>query len=52
MCAFKTKEESFEAFKIIWAKWYKNPVPTMANAETWTGKDRARTWLKHVRASL
>lgn len=52
MCHFATKEESFVAFKVIWAKWYKNHIPTKANADVWTGKDRADTWLKHVKASL
>lgn len=52
MCNFASTDESFKAFKIIWEKWYKNPVPTMANANTWTGRDRAKTWLKHVKANL
>lgn len=52
MCNFSTKEESFVAFKVIWAKWYKNHVPTKANAIRWTGNDRADTWLKHVKANL
>jgi hypothetical protein len=52
MCYFKDRAESFKAFKIIWAKWYKNIPPTRANADIWTGKDRAATWLKHVKANL
>jgi len=52
MCNFSTKEESFVAFKVIWAKWYKNHIPNKANAIRWTGNDRADTWLKHVKANL
>jgi hypothetical protein len=35
MCKFKSTEESFEAFKIIWAKWYKE-YPTYELASRWT----------------
>lgn len=51
MCNFETKEESFVAFKVIWGKWYQNP-PTMADANKWTGRDRASTWLNNVKSNL
>lgn len=47
MCKFKTQEESFRAFKVIWAKWYKT-YPTNKQALTWTGWDKTVTWQNHV----
>lgn len=48
MCKFETPEESYEAFKIIWGKWYKI-FPDIYLAEVWTWKDRANTWLNTVK---
>ena len=47
MCKYSTPEESYEAFKIIWNKWY-IWMPTLAMAERWTWKDRAQAWLNNV----
>jgi len=44
---FKTQEEGFEAFKLIWAKSYKR-FPDISLAKKWTGDDNASTWLKNV----
>jgi hypothetical protein len=35
MCKFKTKEESYEAFKIIWTKWY-GELPDARDSNIWT----------------
>jgi len=35
MCKFKTKEESYEAFKIIWQKWY-GELPNYEMAKRWS----------------
>lgn len=47
MCAFASHEESYEAFKVIWAKWYKT-FPTRKQAVVWTWSDNADRWLAHV----
>ncbi len=47
MCKFNSPEESYEAFKIIWQKWYKW-MPNLEKAERWTWKDRASIWLANV----
>lgn len=48
MCRFKTTKESYEAFVIIWNKWYKT-YPTLQQAKSWTGDDSKETWLAAVR---
>ena len=48
MCIYTSWRQSYDAFKIIWAKWYKK-FPDRALAARWTGNDRPDTWLKHVR---
>jgi len=35
MCIYDSPEESYEAFKIIWSKWYIK-FPNLALAEKWT----------------
>lgn len=47
MCKYETPEQSYEAFKKIWSKWYKW-VPNYAKAKRWTWNDRPQTWLNHV----
>jgi hypothetical protein len=47
-CIYNSKEESYEAFKIIWTKVYGGGYPTRAQAERWTGKDRVDNWLRIV----
>lgn len=47
MCIYEKPEDSYEAFKKIWGKWYKT-MPNLKKAEQWTGKDSAHTWIKHV----
>lgn len=47
MCKFKTKEESYEAFKIIWIKWYWG-LPNYEKAKRWSWDDRAGIWLNSV----
>jgi len=51
MCKFESKEESYEAFKKIWGKWYKD-YPNYKLAHRWTWWDRVDTWLKHVNLYL
>lgn len=45
--SFSTKEESYEAFKTLWAKHYKW-LPTKAKARRYSGNDRADIWLANV----
>ena len=47
MCIYEKPEDSYEAFKIIWSKWYKWP-PNLITARRWTGNDNATRWLSHV----
>ena len=47
MCIYDTKEESYEAFKIIRSTWYKT-LPTKELAIKWSWWDRADSWLKNV----
>lgn len=47
MCKFKTKQESYEAFVTIWAKWYKT-MPNLKIAKAWTGDDKKVSWLYNV----
>lgn len=48
MCIYDHWSQSYEAFKIVWKRWYKE-FPDRALASKWTGNDRPDTWLKHVR---
>ena len=47
MCIYNSPKESYEAFKIIWGKWYKT-FPSRTLASRWTWADRVDTWLQHV----
>lgn len=47
MCIYEKPEDSYKAFKIIWAKWYKTH-PNLVSAQRWTGHDNAVRWLSHV----
>lgn len=47
MCIFSSHEESYKAFKIIWAKWYKT-LPTRAQAARYSGRDNANAWYDNV----
>ena len=47
MCKFETKEDSYEAFKTIWTKWY-GEYPTYNLAHKWTWGDRVNNWLNIV----
>ena len=47
MCEYDTQEESYEAFKIIWSKWYKW-LPDIGKAKKWSWNDRAKERLSNV----
>ena len=47
MCIYENPEDSYEAFKKIWSKWYKTH-PNLNSAQRWTGHDNAVRWLSHV----
>ena len=47
MCIYDAPEESYEAFKIIWAKWYWE-MPDYRDAKYWSWDDRADAWLSNV----
>ena len=48
MCIYDTPEQSYAAFKIIWAKWYKG-MPNYRKASRYS-QDRANDWLRNVTA--
>jgi len=47
MCIFKTPEDSYVAFKIIWKKWYWE-LPNLEKAKRWSWNDRAKDWLRNI----
>lgn len=47
MCVYNSREESYEAFKTIWLKWYKT-FPDYEMAYKWTGGDNTQHWLRIV----
>ena len=47
MCKYDTPEESYEAFKIIWTKWYWE-LPNYEMAKRWSWDDRTWTWRTNV----
>lgn len=47
MCIYERPEQSYEAFKTIWTKWYIT-FPTLRHARAWSGNDRAENWLNNV----
>lgn len=48
MCIYEKPEDSYEAFKKIWGKWYGGGLPTRQGAVKWTGGDRVDTWIYNV----
>jgi len=48
MCIYSNPSQSYEAFKKIWPKVYGDRLPTLADAQTYSGRDKARAWLKNV----
>jgi len=47
MCIYEKPEDSYKAFKTIWAKWYAWK-PNLKMAQRWTWHDNAVRWLSHV----
>jgi len=47
MCIYEKPEDSYKAFKTIWAKWYAWK-PNLKMAQRWTWHDNAVRWLYHV----
>ena len=48
MCIFSSKEESFTAFKVIWKNVYGGTLPTIKQAERYSGHHNAQAWHKNV----
>jgi len=48
MCIYKTREDSYKAFKKIWAVVYEGNIPTLKEARRYSGNDKAHNWLKNV----
>lgn len=49
MCIYETPEQSYEAFKKIWSRWYR-AYPNRNLASKWTGNDRPDSWLAAVKS--
>ena len=47
-CIYNNKEESYEAFKKVWAKGYGGEFPDYEAAKIWTYNDHPDTWLSNV----
>lgn len=47
MCVFETTAESYEAFRVIWTRWYWW-MPTTRTATKWTGWDRVTSRMANV----
>lgn len=45
---FKTKAESYAKCEKLWMSAYSGGLPTLADAQKWSGNDRAYTWQKNV----
>ena len=48
MCIYDSPEESYEAFKIIWQRWYVI-FPNIELASKWTWNHNPEYWLSAVR---
>ena len=47
--SFQTKAQSYAKCEKLWmTKTYSGGMPTLADAKTYSGNDRAQTWLKNV----
>jgi len=47
MCIYDDPQQSYDAFKIVWAKWY-GELPNAEMAKRYSGNDRAEIWRKNV----
>lgn len=48
MCIYDTPEQSYEAFKKVWAQGYGMRLPTIADAQAYSGSDRGDSWRNNV----
>lgn len=46
MCIYDDPQQSYEAFKAIWVRWY-GEYPTIEDARRWTGGNGVN-WLKNI----
>jgi len=46
-CVYQDPQESYEAFKTIWTRWY-GELPNLEMATRWSGNDRAYNWRNNV----
>lgn len=47
MCIYGDPQQSYDAFKIVWSKWY-GGLPDAEKAKRYSGNDRSNIWLKNV----
>lgn len=48
MCIYARPEDSYEAFKKVWKRWYGGGLPTIAHAKRWSGGDNYKAWHKNI----
>ena len=48
---YDSHDDSLRDFIRLWKKSYGGGLPTIEHAKKYTGKDRADTWLAHVKRS-
>jgi len=48
MCIYTRPEDSYEAFKKIWKRWYGGGLPTLEHAKRWTGGHNYKAWHQNI----
>lgn len=48
MCIYDAPQESYDAFKIIWKRWY-DSFPSIEQARRWSGNHNAENWVYNVK---
>lgn len=48
MARYQSKQAAYDDFNEIWGRMYGSEVPSLRDAERYSGNDRAETWHKNV----
>lgn len=51
MCIYDKPEDSYKAWKQVWLIGYGNRFPTYKDAQSYTGNDKADSWLSNTKAA-
>lgn len=47
MCIYDDPKQSYDAFVIVWKRWYKG-LPNLEKSKRYSGNDRAEIWMRNV----